>query len=591
MEFSEEAVKMARQCRHYAMCKIDYLGTGVCASGQARHYVTFYPQGRMDLYAALASGTVPVTERLLESADSCDLCGICDKQCHFYTGMRPSRVMAALKKYVNDYRTAGGPVEAAEDDETIRALRAVVGADWASNDPAIRLTYAHDPSPLGCKVIPRYVVLPATGEEIAEIVKLARQKRIPYMVRGNGGSTAGFVFTDGIMIDLNRMRNLTIDRDNWVARVEAGVTSYDLQREAERQGLRINAAEPAATVCGNIICSGTFSTWGNVYGTAGDNAVDAEFVGPDGERFRLNDKTAPNLFGFRREDASSPGICVSADVKLNPVTKDEEGVLVPFASFQEAVAFSRELSMRRIGLALAVLGGHYLSAFMSPTADLADRVRPALTDLLGINYMVLMLGDRYAREAVRTMGQPVIDQGLFRLIALGLPRLTSDDWHFLVRDLEWDRNAFEILVREEMRPILEMILSPSAANVASAVGDRDLRDFYERLYGRPEMTDLVWLNTFRIVSARMSRRKHMVALILYLPLDKQELIDGIIRDFGRIAEKHGVSHHYGFLTPDGPGKAGHSRIRLLRRPGRRGGKGPRARGDDLGRSPDRGTLP
>ncbi|HZV81454.1 MAG TPA: hypothetical protein VFF53_04720, partial [Geobacteraceae bacterium] len=58
----DEALKTARSCRHYAMCKIDYLGSGVCASGLAKHYVSYYPQGRMDLYAALAQHKVPVTD-------------------------------------------------------------------------------------------------------------------------------------------------------------------------------------------------------------------------------------------------------------------------------------------------------------------------------------------------------------------------------------------------------------------------------------------------------------------------------------------------------------------------------------------------
>ncbi|MGZ3595845.1 MAG: hypothetical protein ACXWMV_11165, partial [Syntrophales bacterium] len=86
-KISQEAKRMAEQCRHYAMCKIDYLGTGVCASGQEKHYVSYYPQGRMDIYAALAAGLIPVTEALIDIADACDLCGICDKQCHFYTEM------------------------------------------------------------------------------------------------------------------------------------------------------------------------------------------------------------------------------------------------------------------------------------------------------------------------------------------------------------------------------------------------------------------------------------------------------------------------------------------------------------------------
>jgi len=553
-KISEEARKMAEQCRHYAMCKIDFLQTGVCPSGQARHYVSYYPQGRMDLYAALATSAIPVTEALTDIADTCDLCGRCDQQCHFYTGMRPTKVMAALKDYIDAYRNQGGQIARGPEEEDLKKLGAIVGEEWASNDPAILLTYAHDPFPLAAVRMPRYVVLPRTGEEVSAIVGFARERHLPYVIRGNGGSTAGFVFTEGIVVDLNRMKGLEIDRENWVAVVEAGVTSYDLQREVSRQGFRINAAEPAATVCGNIICSGTFSAWMNAYGTAADNMVDAEFVGPGGDRFRLGEKTAPNLFAFTPGDVPSPGVCVKAHVRLHPVIQDEEGVLIPFASFEEAVGFSRELSRRRIGLAIAVLGEHYLSTFISPTKELADRIRPVLTELLGVRYVVFVIGDRYALGAIRTMGRPVIDNALFRLLVLGLPSLATDDWQFLIRNLDWKQNAFESLAKEEMRPLLETILSPSPANIASAIDDLDLRDFYTQLYAKPEMTDLVWLNTFRIVSARMSRHKHMVPLILYVPLDRQPLIDQTIGEFQRLAEKYGITHEYGFIAPLDMGK-------------------------------------
>ena len=87
----DDVLKIARNCRHYAMCKIDFLGSGICASGLERHYVSFYPEGRMDLYAALMEGQVPVTEKCVEIAESCDLCGKCDYQCYFVTELRPSR--------------------------------------------------------------------------------------------------------------------------------------------------------------------------------------------------------------------------------------------------------------------------------------------------------------------------------------------------------------------------------------------------------------------------------------------------------------------------------------------------------------------
>src|ERR1035437_881757 len=63
-----ESLKTAKNCRHYAMCKIDFLGSGVCASGLEKHFVSFYPQGRMILYESLADNKITVTEKCVEIA-------------------------------------------------------------------------------------------------------------------------------------------------------------------------------------------------------------------------------------------------------------------------------------------------------------------------------------------------------------------------------------------------------------------------------------------------------------------------------------------------------------------------------------------
>ena len=52
----------------------------------------------------------------------------------------------------------------------------------------------------------------------------------------------------------------------------------------------------------------------------------------------------------------------------------------------------------------------------------------------------------------------------------------------------------------------------------------------------------------------MSRRKHMFAFLIYLPIDSPALVREIIAGFGRIADAHGIDHDYGFLTPLDMGK-------------------------------------
>jgi hypothetical protein len=543
-----DARAMAAQCRHYAMCKIDYLATGLCPSGPEKHFVTYYPQGRMDLYRGLAEGRIPVTEALLASADTCTMCGVCDAQCHFVTGLRPTAVMRALKDHAEGFRREKGEAVRPVEDEALRKLREIVGRDWASNDPAVLWAYADDPFPLAGALPPRYVVLPGTTEEVAGVVRLAAALDLPFAIRGNGGSVFGFVFSAGIVLDMNRMRGIEFDLDNFCAAVGPGVTSFDLQQEARRRGFRVNAAEPAATVCGNIVCTGTFSTWSNVYGTAADNFIDMEFVGRDGGVFRLNDKRAANHFAFAHRVEPSPGVCTKAFVRLHPMTDDEEGLLVPFEGLDEAVRFARELGQRRTGLAVAVLGAHYIATFLSPDEALARKLKAALPEALGVNYMVFVIGDGYARDAIRKMASSVIDAGLLRTLMLGLPRLLEPRWLDLAREYEGRERPYELLCRPEMRPLIEAALQPSPETIAAAVPE-GLRAFYRDLYARPEMTDMVWLNMHRIVSARMSRRKHMFAFLVYVPPDKPLVIHEILDGFARVAEAKGIDHDFGFLTP------------------------------------------
>jgi len=548
-----DPLKTARKCRHYAMCKIDYLETGLCPSGSQKHFVAYYPQGRMDIYAALRNDQIPLTEGLIDIADTCTLCGICTKQCHFVTGLRPLAVMRALKEDVAALKKSGRPVQAPVADSLLAALQGIVGPDHASNDPAVLISYANDPFPLKDMQMPRCVVLPASTEEIAAIVTLARRESVPAVVRGNGASVYGMVFSDGIVIDTARMKDIQIDIDNWTATVGAGVTAFDLQREASRHNLRCNAAEPAATVCGNIICTGMFTTWGATYGTFADNFIDMELVDDDGRIIHLSDPAAPNLYAYQHRTMSPPGICTRAVIPLYPVTEDEDGLLVPFPDLDGAVEFARELNLRRIGLSIAVLGPHYIATFLSPTIEIADRLKRNLDQVFGLTFAVLVIADKYGRDAIQKMVSPVIEGPLLRKLMLGLPRFLDKDWIDLIRTYQGDRPPFELLCDSTAASLIDAVLQPSPETAAQPV-EEDLRGFYTSIYAVPRYTDPVWLSTHRILSCRMGRQKHIFAFLVYLPTRDISLFHTVTDTFGRIAEELGIDHAFGFITPMDLGK-------------------------------------
>ena len=546
-----DVLKTAKNCRHYAMCKIDFLDTGLCKSGAEKHYVSFYPQGRMDLYAALAENRIPVTEKCIEIADTCDLCGICDYQCYFVTEMKPSLVMKALKEHIKLHLDSGGEILAAESDSILDGLKEIVGDYWATSDRAVALTYSHDPSPVAGPRLPEYVIMPDSTSEISAVIKVLNSHKIPYAVRGNGSSVMGFVMSEGAVIDLGRMKSIEFDEKNWMVKVGPGVAAFELQKAAVKRGFRVNVAEPSALVCANIMCSGIFSLFSASYGTAADNYIDAEFVGHDGEVFRLSDKSAPNLFAYKKEDSTVPGICSSAYIRLHPVTSDEGAAFVPFDSLEGALDFARDCAMRRIGLAIGVLGGEYLSVFLSPTKKLAAEVKDIFREKLKIEYLVLVIGDKFALRSVKEMGYNYFDNRMMRILNLGLPSLSSAKWLDIIDELSAEQ-PYSYLGLKHFPDLAELALEPSPAKLVRDV-DPELRSFFEKLYSKPEMTDPVWLNMFRVVSSRMGREKHVIPMIIYLPIDNK-LISEINSEFKRIADSHGLKNDYGFITPLDDGK-------------------------------------
>jgi hypothetical protein len=74
----DENLRLAKNCRHYSMCKIDFLGAGICSSGLKKQYASYYPVGRMDLYEALMEKKIPVTPEAIEIANTCTLCNKCE---------------------------------------------------------------------------------------------------------------------------------------------------------------------------------------------------------------------------------------------------------------------------------------------------------------------------------------------------------------------------------------------------------------------------------------------------------------------------------------------------------------------------------
>jgi UDP-N-acetylenolpyruvoylglucosamine reductase len=460
--------------------------------------------------------------------------------------------MEALKNHVENFIKNGGKVKPVKADNILSEIKKIVGDNWATNDEAIAITYSHDNSPVSEPKIPDYVVMPDTKEEIVSLVKLFKKNTLTYTIRGNGQNLLGFAVNEGVIIDLNRMKTIEFDEKNWLVKVGPGVAAFDLQKQAQKRGYRINASEPAALVCANIMCSGIMSTFSTTYGINADNFIDAEFVDKDGSLFSLNDISSPNLYSYKNlQHKNSPGICVSASIRLHPVTDDESGILVPFQTLENALDFAKECAIRHIGLAIGIVGAEYISTFLSPTKKIAADIKNTFINKLDIPYLVVVIGDKYAIRSIGEMGVPFFDQRLFKALYLGLPSLKSAQWLDMIKELSDDK-PYSYLKIKSFAELLEAALSPSPDLYSQEI-DPELRPFFEKLFLKKEMTDLVWLNMYRIMSTRLGRKKPFLPVLIYLPIDN-DLINELNSKFRLIAEKHLIDNDFGFITPIDNGK-------------------------------------
>ena len=559
----KDAVEIAKKGTHCGMCRFDFLGNGVCPAGKKHGFLAYWPQGRMEIVKHLYEGKVTLTEKLIDIVNSCSLCGICDKQCNFITQLRPEKVAKALKEYVDNLDK--GEFQSVPEDDILRGLRDIVGEEWATNDPIIISSYIRSIIPPDSE-LNYYIVMPENTEQVSKIIKFANKHNLPYMPRSGGTFLSmasptvvseAFSLEQGIVIDLLRLRKLEINPESCSATVGAGITAFELQKEAYTHKLRACVAEAGAHICANIASSGIISTWWNRYGWAADNFIDLTIVNDEGDIKKHSDIDIKNPYstepGWTNISLGPSGIITESIVKLHPVFDDEEAVLVPFENLKDALDMLLKLGKHDIGLSLAILSHKYLAEFICPTPQIAKDFEYICKNYLKMNYIVDVICDKYDKKIVEEMAEYAIDKSLIKSLILGAPKLASLKNSEFLKVLSEEEDPLKAIIAGPMRKHLEKGLDASPEQIAK-VFDEDLQDFFKEVYSKPEMTDVVWLHAFRILPSRMMRQRMFFGQAGKIWPGNG---DPVIKWHDMIAEvcnKYNFEHALGFITLGDNGK-------------------------------------
>lgn len=107
-------------------------------------------------------------------------------------------------------------------------------------NPDITASYSHDQAPFASSAPPFAVLLARSAQEISIALKYANEHHIPVVTRGAGSGLAGGAnSTDAsLVISLEKMNQIiSIDEQNQIARVQAGVINLDLDNAVKERGL------------------------------------------------------------------------------------------------------------------------------------------------------------------------------------------------------------------------------------------------------------------------------------------------------------------------------------------------------------------
>jgi FAD/FMN-containing dehydrogenase len=264
------------------------------------------------------------------------------------------------------------------------------------------------------------VARPASTEEVAAVMRLCHEHRVPVVPQGgNTGLVGGSTPDDSgqqLLLSLTRMKRVrSIDLANASLTAEAGCVLAEIQTTAAGAGMLFPlslAAEGSCTLGGNL-ATNAGGTQVLRYGNARELCLGLEVVTATGEVWHglsglRKDNTGYDLRDLFIGSEGTLGIITAATMKLYPQPKERLTALAACASLDDAVALLG-LARQRAGDALTgfeVMNQASLALVARELPQLAQPLGPAAWTVL------LELSDAESAEHARGAFEGLLETAL-----------------------------------------------------------------------------------------------------------------------------------------------------------------------------------
>jgi FAD/FMN-containing dehydrogenase len=228
---------------------------------------------------------------------------------HFLQGAGAYAVMAAVGPSTGVAR-GGSP--------SLAGLRSAVRGPVFTPGHGGYATAAHIYNERFDAVRPLAVARPTSAAGVQGAVRWAVNHGVPLRARSGGHSYAGYsTLTDGVVIDLRKIRHVHVDRATGTARVGAGTQLIDLYTALAHAGATVPAGSCPSVGVSGVSLGGGMGLAGRAYGLTTDHIVGAQIVTADGRLRRVSARSDPDLFwALRGGGGGNFGIVTEFTFKL-----------------------------------------------------------------------------------------------------------------------------------------------------------------------------------------------------------------------------------------------------------------------------------
>ncbi|MBQ8217987.1 MAG: FAD-binding oxidoreductase [Oscillospiraceae bacterium] len=338
-------------------------------------------------------------------------------------------------------------------------LCAVVGERRFQLGEQVKPDYSHDEMPIYGKFMPEAVCLPETTEEVAQIMRICSENKIPVTVRGTGtGLVGGCVpIYGGIVLSTEKMNKIiSYDMNNMVVHIQPGVLLCDLAADALAHGLMYppDPGEKTATVGGNV-STNAGGMRAVKYGVTRDYVLAMTVVLPSGEIMKLGKTVCKTSSGYSLlhlmvGSEGTLGIITELTLKLIPKPIKDVSLILPFKDIATAIASVPAIKLANLDpQSIEFMERDIVD---SSAAFTGNAVFPTVVNgkEAGAYILVTLVGDSEAELTMKMdrLGEVAEQVGAYDVLVVWTDSLKKDVWAA--------RSAFLTVIEAETRLLDEM---------------------------------------------------------------------------------------------------------------------------------------